>query len=106
MACHPEQPFTAAQEDRIRQMIREDRVAGRTEAVRRFLRRDTPLASLLPADCTPLVSRSFDKCASDGEADGAGRKVQGVAVHDGRYATDPAAPSCGKADDISGEARG
>ncbi|WP_426254520.1 hypothetical protein [Sphingomonas sp. DC2300-3] len=25
MACHPEQPFTAAQEDRIREMIREDR---------------------------------------------------------------------------------
>ncbi|MCI1143172.1 hypothetical protein MOP88_14075 [Sphingomonas sp. WKB10] len=68
MACHPEQPFTAAQEDRIREMIREDR-AGHVQA------------------------------------DGFGGKVQGVAVHDGRYATDPAAPSCGKADDISGEAR-
>ncbi len=43
--------------------------------------------------------------ASDGEAGGAGRKVQGVAVHDGRYATDRAAGSCGKADDISGEGR-
>lgn len=68
MACHPEQPFTAAQEDRIREMSREDR-------------------------------------GSHGQADGLWGQVQGVAVHDGRYATDPADASCGKADDISGEAR-
>ena len=81
MACHPEQPFTAAQEDRIREMIREDRVAGRTEAVRRFLRRETPLVSFLPVDCTPLASRTFDHRASDREADGFGGQVQGAGVH-------------------------
>lgn len=43
--------------------------------------------------------------ASNRETDGLRGHVQGVAVHDGRYATDPAAGSCGKADDISGEAR-
>lgn len=68
MACHLEQPFTAAQEDRIREMIREDR-------------------------------------AGHSQANGLRGQVQGLAVHDGRYATDPGAPSCGKADDISGEAR-
>lgn len=43
--------------------------------------------------------------AGDRETDSSGRKVQGVAVHGDQYAIDAAFPSCGKADDISGEAR-
>lgn len=72
MACHPEQPFTAAQEERIRQMI----VDGINEATRQRnreaserMRRETAAPSLGAAidRAISLARQQYEKSAEQSQ---------------------------------------